>query len=119
MIAFKMQDGDILFDNNEFQIAEGIEQLAQEVNFSTTTRRGGYFLDERAGMRHDSLNEKDFNEDELRYDIVESLDGTSQLVVVDGVEIKSDFHNRKSIAGLTLSTEDGEIIQLTDLEVEE
>lgn len=118
MRAFELSDkGDLIFNGTELVMTEGLHQIAQEMELSVGTAKGEWFLDEDEGMDYSSLyDQRPFNKDEFRNDAIESLDGTTQPLIVTELLIGKPI-GRSVKVELKAETEDGELIQINDLEV--
>lgn len=118
MKAFEMtDDGDIRFDGRDLVLVEGIHEIAQEMEMSFGTRKGEWFLDELEGANFDALYNKPFDENEFRTDLIESLSGATQQINVLNMNFGTVTPTRSISLVVEAQTEDGELIQLNQLEV--
>lgn len=118
MKALKLNGNDLDFSNYSLQLTDGLSQLAQEAHLSYSTVQGEWFLDEETGMSLDSIKVKPMNEIEFKNDAIAALEGTSQELETESIELSQDTINRKLRADVVLKTVDGEILPITRMEVE-
>lgn len=116
MKSFKLdENGDFVLENGSFVLLEGVEQLAQEVKMSIQTSKGEYFLDLNEGMDREPILAKDFNENNGRNSIIESLVNTSEPLVVENISFANV--GRVLLVDIILSKEDGTIINLNEVRI--
>lgn len=119
MKAFRMIGNDLDFSNYSLTLCEGLEQLAQEAKVSYGTVQGEWFLDEEAGMSLESIKVKPIDEVEFKNDALLALEGTSQEIETESIDLVRDTVTRKLTVQVTLKTVDGEILPITNVEVDE
>lgn len=119
MKALKIAGNDLDFSDYGLSLCDGLEQLAQEAKMSYGTVRGEWFLDEEAGMSLESIKTKPMNEVEFKNDAIVALEGTSQEIETESIEIKKDTITRKLNVEVKLKTVDGYILPITNMEVAE
>lgn len=106
MKALKIDNsGDWVMENGEFVVIEGDEQLAQEVRISIETLKGEWFLNPDEGMDREPFLGKNFNENNARSSIIESLMNTSEPLSVE--QITFTTMKRVLYVDITLRKEDG------------
>lgn len=118
MKALKIAGNDLLFDNYTLQLCSELEQLAQEAKMSYGTVLGEWFLDEEIGMSLESIKTKPMNEVEFKNDALLALYGTSQEIETESIDLKQNTINRELTVEVKLKTVDGEILPITNMEVE-
>jgi hypothetical protein len=112
--AFKLDAaGDFILENGSFVLLEGDEQLAQEVRMSVQTAKGEYFLDLDEGLDREPLFAKDFDENNGRNSIIESLMNTSEVLAVENISFAKV--NRVLLVDISLSKDDGTIINVNEV----
>lgn len=110
-------NGDLIFNGTDLEVVDGLEQLAQEAEMSVGVAKGEWFLDEDAGTSYDALYNRPFNESEFRNDVIEGLSGTTQELSLLSATFSKPTTDRKTRLDISLKTTDGEILNISDLEV--
>lgn len=116
MKALKIdENGDFVMENGSFVMVEGDEQLAQEVRIAIQTNRGEWFLDLDEGLDREPIFAKNFNENNARSSIIESLMNTSEPLAVEEIDFLKV--GRVLYVNLVLRKEDGSILNVEDVRV--
>lgn len=77
------ETGDIVIENGTFVMAEGDDELAQQVRIAWQTAKGEWFLDPDEGTNREPLIAKQFNENNARDSLIESLTGLTEPIDVE------------------------------------
>ena len=88
MKTFKLdQDGDVVIKNNQIELVEGVELIAQTVRQVIGTNLGEWFGDEKEGIDFYVILTKNPN-----YDLIQDTINTAVQQVADslGVELETD-----------------------------
>lgn len=111
MKALKIdENGDWVMKDGEFVVIEGDEQLAQEARISIQTVRGEWFLNLDEGMDRSAILGKNFDENNARSNIIESLMNTSEPLMVE--EITFTKVDRTLVIEPTLRKSDGTTMEV-------
>lgn len=105
-------DGDLLFENGDFNLIEGAQEVKQLLTISLSTNLKEWFLNPDLGLDFMKLLEKPSDED-IRSEIIRVLGQEERVEIINGVEIVQDRKLRKLkvryevqlIDGQTLSEE--------------
>ena len=111
MKNFKLdQDGDVVIKNNQIELVEGIELIAQTVRQVLGTNLGEWFGDEKEGIDFYVILTKNPNFDLIQDTIntAVQLVAESQNVELETDNFKFDVQGRNITITFTLSVNNGE-----------
>jgi hypothetical protein len=109
------ENGDLVFQNGDFVWVEGDEELAQQVHITLKTVKEEWFLDMDEGLDREPIFAKILKENEARDSIIEAI---GQVQGISGVEnITFTRSGRVLSIDLAIRKEDGEVVQLQEVEV--
>jgi len=82
-----MKNGDIAFENGDFQLIDGEEELQQSMKISTSTNRGEWFLDPGFGLNFFVILGKNPTEAQVRNEILKALSNEPRIDTIENLEI--------------------------------
>jgi phage baseplate assembly protein W len=113
-------DGDLVMKNGEIVMIDGDQELAQSVESILKTRQGEFFMDTEFGFNRDNLLGKQADQDAAHDDIVEAIAQEERVATVDEITFTDDRSSRSRAVSLSMTKadDDGETIELNDVDVE-
>ncbi|PAE96784.1 DUF2634 domain-containing protein [Shouchella clausii] len=117
MKTLKLKDGDLCFENNEMQMVEGDKELAQSVAMILQTRKGEFQLEPEHGMERENLLGKAFDEELLRYDVVEAIAQEERISALEDMAVIDDLKSRQRKISLVLKKEDQEVLTIEGVDL--
>ncbi|MBG9783593.1 DUF2634 domain-containing protein [Shouchella lehensis] len=117
MKTLKLKDGDLCLENNEFQMVEGDQELAQSLKMVYQTRKGEFDLDRDHGLERENLLGKAFDEELLRYDVVEATAQEERISAVEDMSVVDNLQTRQRQINLVLQKEDQETLRLEGVDL--
>lgn len=118
MIAPKIENGDLVIDNNDFVMLDGDEELSQSVRLLLQTQKEEFFLDEDHGLSRDNIQGKEADQDAAADDIIEAVSQEYRIESVEDIVFEDDRKNRSRTVTLTLQKEDGETLTVEEVELD-
>lgn len=116
MKSFKLDpNGDFVFENGSFLMIVGDEELAQQVVLAVKTSKGEWFLDPEEGADRSAIFSKVFDEQAVKDSLIESIEGTSESLIVEEIFFVKEGRNLQVY--LNLKKEDGSSLQLEGVEL--
>jgi len=100
-------DGDLVFENGDFKLAEGEKEVAQCLAISLGTNLKEWFLNEESGLDFNRVLEKS-TQDEARAEVIRVLSQEERVKDIESVEINDVNRVRTVVFSITLL--DGTII---------
>lgn len=93
MKTLGMIDSDLRFENGDFVMVDGVEEVTQCIEIDLGTNVKEWFLNELAGADHSKILDKSTDE-EARAEIFRVLGNEPRIAEINSVEIKSDTQQR-------------------------
>lgn len=109
MKTLDLINGDLRFENGDFVLIDGPEEVAQCIAISIGTNLGEWFLDEAAGTEHMLLLEKT-TDDEARSEVLRVLAQEERIDMIESVTVISDKKARKRTVNYVCTLIDGTIL---------
>lgn len=106
MKTLALRDGDLLFENGDFKIIEGSEEVAQCISISLGTNLKEWFLNEEFGLDFMKMLDKS-TDDEARAEVLRVLSQEERITSIDELTISNDYKNRKRTIKYTVTLTDG------------
>ncbi|WP_341320818.1 DUF2634 domain-containing protein [Solibacillus sp. FSL H8-0523] len=110
MKTIDLINGDLHFENGDFVLIDGPEEVAQCVEISIGTNLGGWFLDESAGTEHMLLLEKT-TDDEARSEVLRVLAQEERIDMIESVTVISDKKARKRTINYVVTLASGVVLE--------
>lgn len=107
MKTLALLDGDLVFENGDFKLAEGEKEVAQCLAISLGTNLKEWFLNEESGLDFNRVLEKS-TQDEARAEVIRVLSQEERVKDIESVEINDVNRVRTVVFSITLL--DGTII---------
>jgi phage baseplate assembly protein W len=108
-------EGDFVFEQGSFFMAENDLEIAQSVSFILGTAKGEWFLNPDLGLDREALLTKNFNESLARDSIIEALSYETRITAVE--EIKFSKLGRTLFADIVIRKQDDTTLQLEGVSV--
>lgn len=99
-------NGDMRFENGDFVVIEGAEEVAQCIEISFGINLGEWFLNEAAGTEHMRLLEKT-TDDEARSEVLRVLAQEERIASIESVTVVSNKKTRKRTITYVITLIDG------------
>jgi len=102
-------NGDIEFDNlGNLKMVEGADEVRQRNKISLSTRKGEWFLNLNFGIPWLKLLGNKAKEDEIKQEIVKTLESDDAIGSINSIEINTDNATRDAVIDIsgTLTTGD-------------
>lgn len=116
MKTLKLQDGDLVLVNGEFQVVEGDEELAQAVRIELSTYKNEWFLDAQMGVDYyGKVLVKQPNEEEIRTELVQAILREPRMRSVDTLNILIDRRQRKLSVSFQATARDGSTLVMEEV----
>lgn len=108
---------DIVIKHGKIQLAEGAELKRQSAECVLNIKKGEWQFDPELGVDFSPILRKnpDLSNDTLKGILMDGLTQVDESFVIQQIISEYDKPNRKLTAGFTATTEDGEIIALSDV----
>lgn len=111
--------GDLIIENNEFQLIDGYEEIKQLLTSRLKTFYGEYFLDVTYGIPYyQTILEKGINPSILYNIFTKVIVETDGITELNKLNIDYDKTNRTCILTFDVKTEDGRLVFTLPLGVE-
>ncbi|MFX3616215.1 MAG: DUF2634 domain-containing protein [Sporolactobacillus sp.] len=117
MRGFKLVNGDLSFKNNELEMIEGLDEIAQSLFIIVQTRLGEFYLDETVGTDQSALLAKQFDEDAAHDAIVEALMEDDRVEEVADIEFTQT--GRTLSVSFTVQTTTGDPVTVDNVSVDD
>jgi hypothetical protein len=91
----KLQDGDLVLENDDLAIVDGADELRQTVYIGMQTNRGEWFLNPEIGIRHAVFVGKNPNDEEMRAEIIRGAMQDERVQSVEDIVIERNTRERK------------------------
>lgn len=99
-------DGDLHFENGDFQIIQGVEEVQQSLTISLSTNLSEWFLNREFGLDFSVLFEKPTDE-QIRSEIMRVIAQEDRVEAVDELIINQNRKQRKLEVKYTIRLIDG------------
>ena len=99
-------NGDLRYENNDFVIIDGSEEVAQCIAISLGTNLKEWFLNEEFGLDFTKVLDKS-TDDEARAEVLRVLSKEERIASIDELTISNDYKNRKRTIKYTVTLTDG------------
>lgn len=106
MKTLALRNGDLLFENGDFKIIEGSEEVAQCISISLGTNLKEWFLNEQFGLDFMKVLGKS-TDDEARAEVLRILSKEERIKSIDELTISNDSKSRTRIIKYTVTLTDG------------
>lgn len=103
-------DGDLRFENGDFIIIDGPEEVAQCIEVSFGTNLGEWFLNEAAGTEHMRLLEKT-TDNEARAEALRVLSQEERIENIESLTVLTDKKVRKRTISYVVTLIDGVVLE--------
>ena len=103
-------DGDMRFENGDFVMIDGPEEVAQCIEISLGTNLGEWFLNESAGTEHMRLLEKT-SDNEARAEVLRVLSQEERIETIESLTVATDKKQRKRTISYVVTLVDGNILE--------
>ncbi|WP_284641180.1 DUF2634 domain-containing protein [Paenibacillus silviterrae] len=110
MQSIKLVNGDLVIENNDLTLVEGIEELAQCCEIVLGTNRGEWFLNPQMGIRFDKLHGKQVSVEAAREEIRSGLRQEPRIQTVESIDVTLNTTARESSIAFTATSTEGEVI---------
>ncbi|MEY9097070.1 DUF2634 domain-containing protein [Paenibacillus sp. RC84] len=111
MLSLKLQDGDLVFENDELVMIEGPEELRQCAEIALSTNKGEWFLNPAVGIRFSRFLGKNPSEEAMRNEIRKGLLQDARIKTVDDISFSYDRPGRSVVITFQATATDGEEIR--------
>lgn len=111
MKSFFIKNDDLVIQDGEMQMVGGTEETCQCVERSLTTRQGEFFLDTEHGLNHEEFKKKNFSDEIIKMEVVETAMQEEMVEKVSGIEIDYESINRSAKIKFTGVLKNGEVIE--------
>jgi phage baseplate assembly protein W len=106
----KLIDGDLAFENGDFQVIEDKDEIQQCVGIVLGTNKGECFFNPELGIRFFNLVEKPTDE-KIRNEILDGLSQEDRVDTLEDVQITRDKVKRKLNISFIANLTNGETIE--------
>ncbi|PFJ03223.1 DUF2634 domain-containing protein [Priestia megaterium] len=113
----KLQDRDLVIENNDLVLINDDEELIQSVQNTLLTRKGEFFLDPEEGVSHDNLLGKGTSNEEARDDIIEALSRDERIQAVSNITFIDNLETRVRQISLTIQKLDETELTIDEVEL--
>lgn len=96
MKSFLIKNDDLVIRDGEMQMVDGTEETCQCVERALTTRQGEFFLDTEHGLNHEEFKKKNFSDEIIKMEVIETALQEERLEKIDNIEIDYDSINRSA-----------------------
>jgi len=118
MISPKLQNGDLVIENNDIAMIDNDEELIQSIKMLLSIRKGESSLDPEVGLSYNNVLGKSANQEEARDDIIEALSQDDRVASVTDIMFIDDFKNsRTRKISLTIEKADGSELTINEVEL--
>lgn len=111
MKSFFIKNDDLVIQDGEMQMVSGTEETCQCVERALTTRQGEFFLDTEHGLNHEEFKKKNFSDEIIKMEVVETAMQEEMVEKVSGIEIDYESINRSVKIKFTGVLKNGEVIE--------
>lgn len=109
MKTFKIENGDLVFDNlGNFEIVEGIDEIAQSIERILTTNIGEWFLNIDFGLNYNEIKGKGIDKQGIELALRDAIFQDERVDEVEFEKINIDNKNRSLEVIFNIKTIDGE-----------
>jgi len=109
MKTLGLKNGDLVFENGDFTIIEGVEEVQQCLEIMLSTNLGEWFLNEDFGFNYHLALEKPSDE-EVQAEIARVLAQEERVVTIGEITTNQDKKQRKLDARYTVGLASGETL---------
>ncbi|WP_313893849.1 hypothetical protein [Psychrobacillus sp.] len=102
-------DGDLLFENGDFKLIEGVQEVKQVLTISLSTNLKEWFLNLDLGLDFMKILEKPTDE-EIRSEIIRVIGQEERVDIINDVEIVQDRKLRKLSVKYNVQLIDGQTL---------
>lgn len=113
----KLQNGDLVLEDNDLILISDDEELIQSVRNTLLTRKGEFFLDPEEGVSHDNLLGKGTSDEEARDDIIEALSRDERIQAVIDIMFTDNLETRRRQVSLTIQKPDETELTIDEVEL--
>jgi phage baseplate assembly protein W len=106
----KLIDGDLAFENGDFPIIDGKEEIQQCIGIVLGTNKGECFWNPELGIRFLNLVEKPTDE-KIRNEILDGLSQEDRIDTLEDVQITRDTAKRRLIISFISNLTNGETLE--------
>lgn len=106
MKTLALLNGDLFFENGDFKLIEGEEEVAQCIAISFGTNLKEWFLNEENGLDFTKVLEKS-TDNEARAEALRVLSQEERIDTIDSLNIVNDFKTRKRTIQYSVTLVDG------------
>lgn len=103
-------NGDLRFENGDFVLIEGPEEVAQCIEISFGTNLGEWFLNEAAGTEHMRFLEKT-TDDEARAEALRILSQEERIETIESLTVITNKKARKRTIVYVVTLIDGIVLE--------
>jgi len=103
-------NGDLRFENGDFVLIEGPEEVAQCLEISFGTNLGEWFLNEAAGTEHMRFLEKT-SDDEARAEALRVLSQEERIETIESLTVITNKKERKRTIAYVVTLVDGVVLE--------
>lgn len=103
-------NGDLRFENGDFVLIEGPEEVAQCIEISFGTNLGEWFLNEAAGTEHMRFLEKS-TDDEARAEALRVLSQEERIETIENLTVITNKKARKRTIVYVVTLIDGVVLE--------
>ena len=111
MKSFFIKNDDLVIQDGEMQMVGGTEETCQCVERALTTRQGEFFLDTEHGLNHEEFKKKNFSDEIIKMEVVETAMQEEMVEKVSGIEIDYESINRSAKIKFTGVLKNGKSIE--------
>ncbi|MBH5316698.1 DUF2634 domain-containing protein [Paenibacillus sp. GSMTC-2017] len=108
MESLKMEGGDLVIQNGDFQLIRGHEEVIQCCRHEIATNVGEWFLNPSMGINYDLFVGKQTNEDMMRSELQQALLRDERIESVDSIHFETDRKARALQISFMLIGKNGE-----------
>ncbi len=110
MFSLLLKDGDIVIENNDLQLVEGPEEVAQSVAVVLGTNKEEWFLNLDKGIEYSNVLGKS-TDAQARNEIIQGIAQEPRIDTVDVLTIMDDKNTRTRLIKFEATSTDGEVIE--------
>lgn len=103
-------NGDLRFENGDFVIINGPDEVAQCIEISFGTNLGEWFLNEAAGTDQVKLLEKT-TDSEARAEVLRVLSQEDRIATIESISVTTDKKARKRNIHYVVTLIDGTVLE--------
>lgn len=118
MMAPKIENGDLVIENNDFILIDGDEELAQSIKTVLLTQKEEFFLNPEHGLFRENILGKEANQTAATDDIIEAISQEERIESTEEINFTDDRNLRIRDISLTLQKVDGETLTIEEVELD-